>query len=226
MAALEMLRRHFTRVAVVALILFLPPPTLEHLLEGLRMSMEADTRLIGAVGFVLGLLLATLFRLFGPVVYAGYLDEAVGREYYRGHTTRLREVLRELPWVRLLLADVIVVIGTAVGLALFVVPGIAFVTLFGLVGPVIVQEHHGIAEGLRRTYRISRPAWRMIVTIVVIPLAIEHAVAELLYQGLVGGALLPKLVVEWTLAVTLGAMVGLIEVALASELMARHPIKQ
>ena len=71
----------------------------------LRHSLEADPGLLRGLGFVIGLLMVTLIRLFGPVVYAGYLDEAVGHEYFRGHRLRFGAILRTLPWGRLLVAD-------------------------------------------------------------------------------------------------------------------------
>ena len=77
-----MFRRHYYRVALVALILFV------HLRSWLRHSRASAIRLAGGsrlargLGYVIGLLMVTMINLFGPVVYAGYLDEAVGHEYY------------------------------------------------------------------------------------------------------------------------------------------------
>ena len=51
---------------------------------------------------------------------------------------------------RLLVADIVLIGGAVVGLALFVVPGLIWMTLFTLVGPVIVQERHGLVDGFRR----------------------------------------------------------------------------
>ncbi len=44
--ALGMFRRHYWRVALVALLLFVPPPLLAAALRGLRDSLEADPGLI------------------------------------------------------------------------------------------------------------------------------------------------------------------------------------
>ena len=122
------------------------------------------------------------------------------------------------------MADVILVGGTAFGLALFVVPGIVFFTLFALVGPVIVQEGRGVLDSFRRTFRLSLAAWRMVLILVVVTVLIEHAVAELFHEVLHDDPLALQVVAEWIIAASIGGVVGLIEVALATELMARTPL--
>jgi hypothetical protein len=221
--ALGMLRAEFGRVAIVALILFVPPPLLIAALDGVRESLEIDRTIVQGAGLIISLLLVTTIRLFGPVVYAGYLEEAVGSEYFRGEKHRFRDVLKKLPWVRLVIAEIILVVGTTVGLALFVVPGIIFITVFVLVGPVIVQERLGVIAAFRRTYQLSRPVWKMVFILVVVFIGVEHAVAELFHELLHDRSLVAQVGVEWAIAAVLGGTVGLLEVALATELIARRP---
>ncbi len=221
--ALGMFRRHYRRVALVALLLFVPPPLLSVALRGLRDSLEADPGLVRGLGFVLGLLLVTLIRLFGPVVYAGYLDEAVGHEYFKGHRVHFRTLLRTLPWGRLLVADLALILGTTIGLSLLVVPGVVYMTLFALVGPVIVQERHGVVDGFARTFRLSRAAWPMILVLVVGFIVVEMAVHELVHQLTHHSDFWLQVTASWLVAALIGGIVGLIEVALATELMARDP---
>ena len=219
-----MFRQHYWRVALVALVLFVPPPLLTGLLRGLRDSLEADPGLIRGLGYMIGLLMATTIRLLGPVVYAGYLDEAVGHEYFSGHRVRFGNVLRTLPWGRLLIADIILVVGTVVGLSLFVVPGLVWLTLFTLVGPVIVKEHHGVIDGFRRTYQLSRASWPMIAVLVVTLLAAEQFAHEAVHQAVHHASIGVQIAAVWLVAAIIGGVVGLVEVALASELMARAPV--
>lgn len=218
-----MFREHYWRVALVALVLFVPPPLLASALRGLRDSLEDDPGLIRGLGFVIGLLAVTLIRLFGPVVYAGYLDEAVGHEYFRGHRLHFRTILRTLPWGRLVVADLILIIGTVAGVSFLIVPGIVWLTLFALVGPVIVQERHGVIDGFRRTLRLSRGAWRMVLVLVVGFIAIELIAHELVHEATHHSDFWLQVTASWLVAALIGGMVGLIEVALATELMARSP---
>jgi hypothetical protein len=224
--ALGMFREHYWRVALVALVLFVPPPLLAVALRGLRDSLEADPGLIRGLGFLIGLLAVTLIRLFGPVVYAGYLDEAVGHEYFRGHRLHFRTILRTLPWGRLVVADLILIAGTAIGLSLLVVPGLVWMTLFALVGPVMVQERHGVVDGFRRTLQLSLGAWKMILVLVVGLVAIELFVHELVHEATHHSDLWLQITASWLVAALIGGLVGLIEVALATELMTRIPREQ
>jgi hypothetical protein len=218
-----MFREHYWRVALVALVLFVPPPLLATALRGMRDSLEADPGLIRGLGFVMGLLVVLVVRLFGPVVYAGYLDEAVGHEYFRGHRLGVRTILRTLPWGRLVVADLILIMGTIIGLSLFVLPGLIWLTLFTLVGPVIVQEHHGVIDGFRRTLQLSRGAWRMVLILVVALLVAEQVVHELAHQATHHSDLWVQVTASWLVAAVAGGIIGLVEVALATELMARSP---
>ncbi len=218
-----MLRQHYLRVALVAFIVFVPPPLLSVLLGGFRESLEADPGLVRGLGFIIGLLLATLVRLAGPVVYAGYLDEAVGHEYFKGHRTHFRTVLKSLPWGRLVMADLILIVGAIIGLALFVIPGLIWMTLFALVGPVIVQERHGLVDGFGRTYQLSRTAWPHIFALVVVLIIAEHTVHEWVHHALHHSGFWVEVSASWLVSVAVGGFVGLVEVALATELMARNP---
>jgi hypothetical protein len=214
-----MLRLGFGRVAFVALILFMPPAILGAFLQGV---VEAEAEGVpGAALLALGI--AVVFRLFGPVVFAGYLDEAVGTEYFEGRRIGFPDVLRTLPWLKLLAADLVVVIGTSLGVALLIVPGLIFYAFFGLVGPVIVQERRGLRDAFGRTFRISRPAIVPIIGLVVVPVALEQLVHEVAHRAVDRGAVAAELVVEWLVAAVVGGIVGLLEVALATELMARDP---
>lgn len=221
-----MFRTHWGRVAFVALVLFVPPPLLAAVLEGTRESLEADPRLVRGLGYVIGLLMAGMIRLFGPVVYAGYLDEAVGHEYFHGEERRFGDVLRSLPWLRLVVADIILVVGTGIGLVLFIVPGLIFLTLFTLVGPVIVQERRGVVDGFRRTSQLARGAWLMILVLVVSLLAVESIIHEVVHELVHHSHLAVQLGAAWIVAALVGGVVGLVEVALATELMARSPSEQ
>ena len=131
--------------------------------------------------------------------------------------------LRSLPLMRLLIADVGLGVAVTLGLGLLIVPGIVIATLFGLVGPVIVQERRGLVDAFRRTARMSRPAWRLILMLVVLPLGLEELVSEVVLERAHELHPLVEAFAEWALAVTVGAAVGLIEVAIATELMARIP---
>jgi hypothetical protein len=220
--ALGMLRQSFRRVAGVALVLFAVPALVTAVAASLLQTSGAVAGL-GIPVALIALVIATVLRLFGPVVYAGFLDEAVGKEYLFGEHESFSDVMRKLPWLRLVSAEIILVAGTAVGLALFILPGIAFYALFGLIGPVLVQERLALRPAFRRTFELSRTAIPLILVMVVVPVALEHGLHELLVTTVHDAGLGARVLVEWLVAVLIGATLGLIEVALAAELIARNP---
>lgn len=215
-----------SRVIFVALLLFGFPALVTAVIEGEIARLSADPGPLAVAVLLIGLVLAVVLRLFGPVMFAGYLDEAVGREYLFGHHSTFGDVMRRLPWGRLLVADFIVILGTGIGLSVFVVPGIAFYMLFGLVGPVIVQEERGLRDAFRRTMRISRTALPFVAALLLVPTAVEIVVHEVLLELVHNAWIGFQLLIEWLAAAALGGSIGLVEVALATELMARNPEPQ
>lgn len=211
------------RIAGAAFVFFVPPALLYFGTEAVRdayADSSGDARL---ALFALLIAVASLARFLGAIFFAGFLDLAIGDDYFRGERRTLGGVLRHLPWRPLLVVDVVVNIAASIGLAFFFVPGIAVYTLWGLVGPVVVQERRGAWDALNRTARISRPHWIMVLGLVVIPLGIEHALAEFVRHLVENDGVLLVVITEWLIAVTMLAAVGVAEVSLATELMARTP---
>jgi len=218
-----MWRARTGRISGAAFVFFVPPAAVyfgAELVRDARADAAGTTRwlLLAAV-----IALASVARFLGEIFFAGFLDLAIGDDYFRGERRTLGEVLRLLPWKPLLVVDVIVNVVAAVGVALFVVPGLVVYVLFGLVGPVVVQERRGVRDALARTCRISRPHWFLVLSLVVVPLGVEHALAELVRHAVHDDGLLVIVGTEWLIALTMLAVVGVVEVALATELMARAP---
>jgi hypothetical protein len=161
----------------------------------------------------------------GTVFYAGLLDHGVG-EHHFGHEARdVREVLRTLPWLRLFLASILLVGGTAAATAAFVVPGFLLFTLFALVGPLINIERereHGVTSGFRRSAELVRPAFVAVFVMVTLPMTAEHLLVhelnEIVWKRPVAEAFLTSAI----LAITVGALIALIEVTLAHSLLERE----
>lgn len=221
--AAGMWRARGARIAGAAFVFFVPPALLFVASELVRDAYDDSS---GATRWALlaGVIAAATFaRFLGTIFFAGFLDLSIGDDYFRGEARTLGGVLRDLPWAPLIAVDVVVNATALVGLALFVVPGIVVYTLWGLVGPVVVQERRGVRDALRRTAQISRPHWIMVLGLVVVPLGVEHAFAEYVRHLVVDGGILLVVGAEWLIAMTMLAAVGVAEVALATELMARTP---
>ncbi len=219
-----MFRGHWHRIAFAAFVFFVPVASL-HLVADLIHDEYAESGGWGRYFLLTGFLLFVVFlRFLGEVVYAGFLDMAVGDSWFRHEDRSLVQVIRELPWIPLIIVDVVVVTAAVVGLALFVIPGVLVYTFWGLAGPVVVQERHRALDGLRRTAQISRRNWKLVLILVVIPLGIEHALATLVYEFVDAKGAFAIVAGEWFVAATMLGVIGVIDVALANELMARTPM--
>jgi hypothetical protein len=161
---------------------------------------------------------AALVSAFGIVFYAGLLDLVLG-SFLRGDPDPpLGVVLRRLPFTRLLVADLVLIIGSAIGALACIVPGIIIFTLFGLVGPLVVSEDLGVTAALRRSAHLVRPHFWMALFLVTIPFLIEDQLLHGIDLDVYGHRLLGACVVSALIGATVGSIVGLLEVVLAHEL--------
>ncbi len=92
-----------------------------------------------------------------------------------------------------------------------------------MVGPVIVQERAGVAESFRRTLflRPREPPTGGCADCHPVRIRGDPARADPYGAALVGYR--RQVVAEWIVAIVVGGTLGLLEVALATELMARYP---
>jgi hypothetical protein len=169
-------------------------------------------------------ILAAMVTGLGIVFYAGLLDVVVSSLHEGAPDPPVREVLHRLPLTRLLVADVLLVVASGLAAAAFIIPGLVVFTFFGLVGPVIVTEDLGLTAAFRRSAQLVRPHFWMGLFLVTIPFIIEDRVLHSIDPDFFGHPLLGAFVVSAALGATVGAAVGLVEVALAHELRQRAPL--
>ena len=149
-AAFGTYRRRFGLIAGAALVVF-------GISAGLDVLVNAvNDRVSEHPGLVATLLVVASLATFGTTFFAGLLDRIVGEEE-RGHPRRpLGELLRTLPYWRLLAADVLLSLGAVFATILLIVPGLIFYTYFSLVGPAVVMEDRKVFDAFRRSMRLVR----------------------------------------------------------------------
>lgn len=180
-----------------------------------EVSRGNHTGVLAAVFVVSG----ALVNAIGMTFYPGLLDRIVG-EYEAGHSLEpVGRVLRTLPYRSLIVADVLVVLATAIGLVLLVIPGVVVYTLFAITGPVINIEGWGPISGMRRSAQLVRRHFWFVLVLVVVPLVIEHAIVEGAEHTLVGHALLTVFLANAVTGMIVGSLVGLIVVNVAFALL-------
>jgi hypothetical protein len=94
--------------------------------------------------------------------------------------SRIRDVLRSLPWGSLILADLLTALIVVVGLVALIIPGLIAITLLAVVGPVIELERRPAVSGLRRSARLVRPYFWRVALYATLPLLVANGVVGLL----------------------------------------------
>src|SRR5262245_32031930 len=217
--ALATYRARFWRVAVPAVVIFVPLAVLDIYAE---YAAEGYTDESGTGGvIVLVLSLAGLSGLLlGSVIYSGLLDSLVGAHHFGRPDTSVAEVLRALPYLSLIAANLLVTALVVAGFSLLVAPGLILLTLFGVCGPLIIIERHGALSALRHSARLVRPHFWLAFVAIVVPFVWETTIEDLMLS-VWDSSLLFGILAAVGLSVVVGTTVGLIEVVLAHELIAR-----
>jgi hypothetical protein len=155
----------------------------------------------------------------GLTFYAGMLERLVG-SVERGEPAQpVGQVLRTLPWLRLLAAEaILVVIGGAASLV-FLLPGLVVGTLFALVGPLINLLDTSVPDAFRKSFHLVWPHFVLVFCFVTLPLAIEHEVIVLVADLIPHEHIWLIFLTSFVLGDLFGMALGLTEVTLAERLV-------
>jgi hypothetical protein len=217
-AALRTYRERFWRVAGTAFVVFGAVAAV----DAFATVLVIDRHVSRPYGAGITSTVSAVFAMVGVVVYAGILDKVVGAHLHGHPDLSVREIWHVLPLGRLVGADVVLALGTLAGLAVFVVPGVILFTLWSLVGPVITIEDRAVGSALRRSWQLVRPHFWLTLVLVTIPLQVEQAVLHAIhYAEIFEHPFVPAFLLNGLLGMVIGSVVGLIEVVLAYELIAR-----
>jgi hypothetical protein len=163
--------------------------------------------------------------LLGEVLFAG-IAAAVVSERRTGVAHPLLDLLRTLPYGRLIVIDLLFNAGLAVGLLLLVVPGLVFFAWFALAAPLAKIEDLGVRDAFRRSRALVRGRFRTVLALL-LPLAIA---TELLTEALQAGsvwAVGDSFLGDWAGAVAVGVLLtpifAVASVVLAYDLLAAGP---
>ena len=94
--------------------------------------------------------------------------------------SRIRDVLRTLPWVSLIVADLLAVLIVLIGLVALIIPGLIAITLLSVAGPVIELERQHAVAGLRRSAHLVRPHFWRVAALATLPLLVANGAVGLL----------------------------------------------
>src|SRR5262249_13666198 len=133
-AAFRTYRRRFGVIVGAALVVFSISALVDVLTDVLADEFADKPALIALLLTVAGV------AVLGTEFFAGLTDRIAGQEE-RGHPRQpLGQILRTLPYGRLIVADVVLAGGTFLLSFALLVPGMIFFTFHALVGPALVME--------------------------------------------------------------------------------------
>ena len=231
-AVVHTARRHAWRILVVSIAVSAVTVAAELAADHLLDQADVTTALVGALS-------TSTLSLLGAVFLSGFLCRLVsstehgateqGTSTGAGPSTetgqaadgsRIRDVLRSLPWGSLILADLLATLIIVVGLVALIIPGLIAITLLAVVGPVIELEHRSALAGLRRCVHLVRPHFWPVAAFATLPLLLANGIVAFLPDPSGTTDVVTTLVVRSVGEGILESVVGLLLVELCYRLIA------
>lgn len=211
--------RDWAHLFGLAVIVFVPIGLAEGLLDELEFDEVSFTLVLAALSAIAG-------ALIGEVLYSGAVAGLIAEPPEDGRHPSLVQLARRLPILRLLAADILVVLVILGGAILLLVPGLIFFVWFAFVAPVIEIERRGIRDGFRRSRELARGRfWLVLVVIGGLEVCSEAALSGI--ESLAHSTLGDGHVVEWLADTAADVVVNppyaVVLVLLAVELMREKP---
>jgi len=105
-----------------------------------------------------------LYGILSHHFLSGLLERLVGAEGHGQANPTLREIIHELPWRRLVAADLLVTLLVVLGYLAFIIPGMLIATWMTPLLVIVNLERQSIWESMKRSYQLVRGHfWRVFV---------------------------------------------------------------
>jgi hypothetical protein len=216
--ALVVYVRHWQMLVPLAIVVLAPQTVGNAIYDSAELDGVAtlgDVAKLAEIGATIAI------NLGGEAIYAGIVA-AVVVSWRRGERTpHLGTLIREIPIVTLVAVDLIVALGSALGVLLFVLPGLVFYALFAISPALIEIKGLGIRAALATSFRLVRGNFLRVLALVFFVLIFTDAAAAALESPVHGvpGEVATVLVVH----AAVEPFQGLVTVLLAIALIERHP---
>lgn len=167
-------RANYRILVLAAFILFTPLALLDALLSDVEIDVD-EFGTVRGVALLAGLVLNLIVGAMGHELDVGIAGGVV-MAHRGGQKHGLGYIARRLPYVRLILADLIFALGLGLGLLLLVVPGLLVLGWFALAGAVIKIEDRPLFKAFGRSRQLVRGNFWIVLLIVGGIYAIENLV--------------------------------------------------
>jgi hypothetical protein len=155
-ATLRVCRERAGSLLLIGAVVFVPLGLVDALPDRVvEVGHVSDLADVATVAVLLAVLTQSATVLLGEVFYSGAVALLIAPTG-PGRPPSLWRLARSLAYGRLIAVDLLFGIAIAVGLVLFVVPGVVAFTWFALAGPLVELEGAGVRDALARSRRLVR----------------------------------------------------------------------
>lgn len=156
-------RGHWRFLVPAAVVVLLPQAIADGVLEAGHVEHIRNLVDVATLGVAL---LTAAVNLLGQAIYAGLTAVAVVDWRAGRPLPATSALIRSLPIGRLIVLDLVVTLGAAIGFVLLVVPALVFLTYVAPSAPVLKLEHLSVGAALRRSVELVRGRARQVFVIV------------------------------------------------------------
>lgn len=180
-------RTHWLFLILAAMVVLLPQALADGFLDHLQVDgvrKASDLAILAAVP------ITAVVNLGGQAFYAGLTAAAVIEWRQHRPLPNMRALVRAVPIRRLILVDLVISLGSALGFLLLVIPGLVWLAYVSLAPAIIKFEHRTVWDSIRRSRELVRGNfWRVMLivvgTITVTELAVGAVSTPLHDDGLI-----------------------------------------
>jgi hypothetical protein len=196
-------RERWKELLLASAIVFVPLGLLDTVDEALRETDFEEITDLASVALIAEGLLHAAGTTIGDAFFSGLVG-AIVLANRGGHAHGIGWVLRNLPWVALIVTDLAFTLLVAVGFVALIVPGFVAIAWFALAAPLVKIERLRPVAAFRRSRRLVRGRfWRVFG--VVVPVWVGTSVLEGASEEAFRSDIF---LVEWAAAAGTGMAVG------------------
>lgn len=160
---------------LLAAIVWLPLAVIE--LAGAAHDLHIDVDRFDHGAVLVGFAVVLIFELLTTELLAAASEKMVGNDLHGTHLPTLGEFFRKVPWVGLLVGALVYELGVAIGLLLFVVPGVLMFVWGVVSGPVIVAEGCSPIRAPWRSRELVRDSFWTVLLVASLGLVLTEVIA-------------------------------------------------
>lgn len=160
-------------------------------LEVERIHSAADVLKLAAIPVALAI------NLLGEALYAGIVAAAVVELLAGRELTDLARVARSISYRRLIAIDLVLAVGTTIGLVFLIVPGVVFYTYMAASPALVELNDMPVKRALRQSFELVRGSFWRVLGFTVLVLVLSQGISALLespFHGLHGEVLFNVLI--------------------------------